>query len=154
MEENIARQRAEDDYDVIRSLAKRVEIGRARGEHVWRALQTLWEKVPSFDPDDLASRFRPIIGQLHLALEPATLLAEGSVSSGKEIHFNAVVNGTSSTSTPELMLNDAFFNQLAQIDADQTDSQFEAKELTDPTPESPAELTLDQARALGLLDNL
>lgn len=156
MEENLARQRVEDDYDVIRSLAKRVESGRARGEHVWRALQTLWEKVPSFDPDDLASRFRPIIGQLNLALEPATVLAEGSISSGKEIHFNAVVHGTSSTSTPELTIDDAFFNELAQIDTAEAEQQFDTEELelAALSPDSSAELTLDQARTLGLLDNL
>lgn len=152
----ITRQRAEVDYDVIRSLVKRVESGRANGEQVWRALQKLWESVPSFDPDDLASRFRPITGQLNLGLEPATVLAEGSISSGKEIHFNATVNGTSSTSTPELTIDDAFFNELAQIDTAEAEQQFDTEELelAALNPDSVTEFTLEQARALGLLDNL
>lgn len=150
------RQRAEKDYQLIRMLAERAERGREGRDRVWKAIQEFWTKFQGYDPDELASRFRPITGQLNLALEPATVLAEGSISSGKEIHFNAVVHGTSSTSTPELTIDDAFFNELAQIDTAEAEQQFDTEELelAALSPDSSAELTLDQARTLGLLDNL
>jgi hypothetical protein len=147
MEENIARQRAEVDYDVIRSLVKRVESGRANGEQVWRALQKLWESVPSFDPDDLASRFRP--------MNSDQVTATGSQSIGKVISLEGNLRPTGTLQVVKLP-NDTFFDKLSEIDIAEADHLFDTAELelASPGPDSSAELTLDQARALGLLDNL
>jgi hypothetical protein len=143
MEEKIARQRAEVDYDVIRSLVKRVERGRATGEQVLRSLEKFWASHPLFDPDNLAERFRPP-QKIHAAFIEST-----------EAFFEATVTVENSP-IQTIELNDAFFNQLAEIDAVESNQQFEINELAlaSPNPDSAAELTLEQARALGLLDNL
>ena len=139
------RQRAEKDYQWIRKLAERAERGREGRDRVWKAIQEFWTKFQGYDPDELASRFRPqdIVIQVEPAIATAT--AHGAY---------AYVTGTPAAQTLEL--TDAFFDQLAQVDATQADQQFDTAELelAAPSPDSPAELTLDQARTLGLLDNL
>lgn len=57
--EEIRKSTAQRDYAVLKMMAERARAGLEHPSHIWAGLQILWESFPSYDPDDLASEFRP-----------------------------------------------------------------------------------------------
>jgi hypothetical protein len=78
--EAIDRIEAERDYQVIRLMADRAEKGREERTRVWSALQAFWEVHSGYDPDELAARFRPILAEANITLDPITVNATATVS--------------------------------------------------------------------------
>lgn len=147
------RQRAEKDYQLIRMLAERAERGREGRDRVWKAIQEFWTKFQGYDPDELASRFRPepvpkldihqpILGSVTITPSPAIMTASASIGGV----------GISEKSLDQSLADGSFFESLNKTDESQfllLENASESIELSDAK-----QIPLDQARTLGLLDNL
>jgi hypothetical protein len=55
-------QSAGSAYQSIRAMAERALKKPEERARVWSALESFWQDYPAFDPDDLASHFRPLAG--------------------------------------------------------------------------------------------
>ncbi|MBZ0288600.1 MAG: toll/interleukin-1 receptor domain-containing protein, partial [Anaerolineae bacterium] len=125
---------ARRDYEVIRAMVARAEKGREDTKRVWLSLQAFWESHPAYDPDDLASRFRP--GQV---AAPPPMVVEEVVAP---------------PARPAQAINLAIFDNLSAIDSEAADALFDLDALAPLAHELAADdesLTLEQAVNLGLV---
>lgn len=53
-------QAAAEKYHFIRSMAERAIRRPSERDRVWTALESFWHTYPGYDPDDLATHFRPM----------------------------------------------------------------------------------------------
>ncbi|MBL8163192.1 MAG: TIR domain-containing protein [Anaerolineae bacterium] len=60
-------EQARQEYDIIRVMAQRSQMGKEDPQRIWEALLTFWRTQPGYDPDDLAAHFRPASAQTRLA---------------------------------------------------------------------------------------
>src|SRR5262249_7910100 len=59
-QEALRLQAATEKYHFIRSMAERAIRKPSERIRVWNALESFWQTYPGYDPDDLASQFRPM----------------------------------------------------------------------------------------------
>jgi hypothetical protein len=133
VQEAIERLEAQRDYDVIRSMAARAEKGREDKKRVWSALQVFWEAHPAYDPDDLASYFRP-----DQPLEPVLVP-----------HTEIIQKETTQVSVDDFDL--AFFDQLGSLDLNAAEALFAPDAIAEQLAADDDSLTYDEAEKLGLV---
>jgi hypothetical protein len=138
--EAIEHLESERDYNVIRSMAERAANGRENPNRVLTALQTFWQSHPAYDPDDLASRFRP-----------AQMAQKMPIQQGESIGKKRAVKDEG-TDNFEL----AFLRGLTAIDTAAADALFDPDNLAsiahqlNQYEQDEQALSLDQAEALGI----
>lgn len=138
--EAIERLEARRDYDVIRSMASRAEVGREDTKRVWSALQAFWESHPSYDPDDFAKRFRP-----------APITQQAALGGLSQADAAPIYKERSRS---QAGINLDIFDNLDALDAEAADALFDPDalaELAEPPASETESLSLEQAVSLGLV---
>lgn len=133
-------QAAAEKYHFIRSMAERAIRRPVERDRVWTALESFWQTYPGYDPDDLATQFRPM-PDLDEELEDYATLVFTPVDPEPEepLDFDPSVLDYLDA-MDELVAEDVFSpDHLAEMAADLDDGD-------------PRTITLNQAEQSGILD--
>jgi hypothetical protein len=87
-QEALRLQAATEKYHFIRSMAERAIRKPSERARVWNALESFWQTYSGYDPDDLASQFRPM-PELEEDLEDYATLVLTPVEVQEPVPFDA-----------------------------------------------------------------
>jgi hypothetical protein len=136
-QESLRLQAAAEKYHFIRSMAERAIRKPSERLRVWGALESFWQTYPGYDPDDLATQFRPML-EMDEELEDYATLVLTPVEDVEPVPFDV-----------------SLLDQLEALDESAADDIFSADHMAAVAAgldADPRTISFTEAEQAGILD--